>query len=156
MDCGSAGPLTSRPITSRAMALEIQERAERQSSAPFRAPELFDCPFHNGDDDDDGSSSRLHYTSADIWSLGCTLFTMAFGHSPFEHPRDGFQKLACLQGKLAFPRTKRHRQAVFSLDFCELLSEMCSVEPTDRPSMLDVLDICHDLYEDITSRSTKQ
>jgi hypothetical protein len=30
---------------------------------------------------------------------GCTLYALAFGRSPFEHPRDGVLKLGIISGR---------------------------------------------------------
>ncbi|XP_062082135.1 uncharacterized protein LOC133788610 isoform X2 [Humulus lupulus] len=62
MDFGSALP-ARRQIQSRSEALQLQEWASEHCSAPFRAPELWDCPS-NADIDE----------RADIWSLECTLY----------------------------------------------------------------------------------
>jgi serine/threonine protein kinase len=88
-------------IRSRANSLDVQDEASRKSSAPYRAPELFEPTI---DTAIDGQS--------DVWSLGCILYVllprecwfslvlmligrcgcfsyaMAFGSSPFEHPRE--------------------------------------------------------------------
>ncbi|GLE04938.1 hypothetical protein PINS_up013919 [Pythium insidiosum] len=60
-------------ISSRSDALALQEKAAQFSSMPYRAPELYEV----GD--------LTHISSVtDVWSLGCLLFAMAFGYSPFE------------------------------------------------------------------------
>jgi serine/threonine protein kinase len=43
----------------------LQEWAAEHCSAPFRAPELWDCPSHADIDE-----------RTDIWSLGCTLYAI--------------------------------------------------------------------------------
>ncbi|KAH7528847.1 hypothetical protein FEM48_Zijuj05G0121200 [Ziziphus jujuba var. spinosa] len=64
MDFGSARP-ARKQIRSRAEALQLQEWASEHCSAPFRAPELWDCPSHADIDE-----------RTDIWSLGCTLYAI--------------------------------------------------------------------------------
>ncbi|KAI3454883.1 hypothetical protein Pfo_011546 [Paulownia fortunei] len=64
MDFGSARP-ARKQIRTRSEALQLQEWASEHCSAPFRAPELWDCPSHADIDE-----------RTDIWSLGCTLFAI--------------------------------------------------------------------------------
>ncbi|KAK4354324.1 hypothetical protein RND71_026518 [Anisodus tanguticus] len=71
MDFGNARP-ARRQVRSRLEALQLQEWAYEHFSAPFRAPELWDCPSKC--DIDEGTDS---------WSLGCTLFALMYGVSPF-------------------------------------------------------------------------
>ncbi|XP_020103727.1 serine/threonine-protein kinase 16-like [Ananas comosus] len=72
MDFESARP-ARKAIRSRSEALQLQEWASEHTSAAYRAPELWECPS-NADIDE----------RTDIWSLGCTLYAMMFGKSPFE------------------------------------------------------------------------
>ncbi|KAF5734100.1 putative serine/threonine protein kinase [Tripterygium wilfordii] len=64
MDFGSART-ARRQVRSRSEALQLQEWASEHCSAPFRAPELWDCPSHADIDE-----------RTDVWSLGCTLYAI--------------------------------------------------------------------------------
>ncbi|CAO2826894.1 unnamed protein product [Amaranthus hypochondriacus] len=94
MDFGSARP-GRRQIQSRAEALQLQEWASEHCSAPFRAPELWDCPSHCNIDE-----------RTDIWSLGCTLYAIMYGVSPFEYAlgeSGGSLQLAIVNVQIKWP-----------------------------------------------------
>ncbi|CAL5088590.1 unnamed protein product [Urochloa decumbens] len=94
MDFGSARP-ARKQIRSRSEALQLQEWAAEHCSAPYRAPELWDCPSHAD-----------IYERTDIWSLGCTLYAIMFNVSPFEYAlgeSGGSLQLAIVNGQLKWP-----------------------------------------------------
>ncbi|KAF3971316.1 hypothetical protein ACB098_04G088000 [Castanea mollissima] len=94
MDFGSARP-ARRQIRSRSEALQLQEWASEHCSAPFRAPELWDCPSHADIDE-----------RTDIWSLGCTLYAIMYGLSPFEYAlgeSGGSLQLAIVNAQVKWP-----------------------------------------------------
>lgn len=75
MDFGSTGPLERR-IEGRRDVLEVVEQAAQHTTLPYRSPELFDGVLRVGDE--------LDYRAVDVWSLGCVLFAILYGSSPFE------------------------------------------------------------------------
>ncbi|OVA12769.1 Protein kinase domain [Macleaya cordata] len=94
MDFGSARP-ARKQVRSRSEALQLQEWAAEHCSAPFRAPELWDCPSHADIDE-----------RTDIWSLGCTLYAIMYGVSPFEYAlgeSGGSLQLAIINAQIKWP-----------------------------------------------------
>lgn len=89
IDIGSAAP-AEIIVADRASALQLQEEAEQHCSAAFRAPELWDVPVHS-----------VIGPSSDVWSLGCFLYALAFGRSPFESRTEGLLKLSILSANLS-------------------------------------------------------
>ncbi|RQM29748.1 hypothetical protein B5M09_001095 [Aphanomyces astaci] len=92
MDLGSSAPLYV-PINSPRDAALVVEEAAQFSSAPYRAPELWDDSFRG-----------TVCGKCDVWSLGCTLYALAYGPlGPFESRSHGVQRLAILNGTVTFP-----------------------------------------------------
>ena len=94
MDLGSLSP-SPTPITSRALALQVQDTAAEHSTMPYRAPELVDV-----------KTGSVVDTKVDIWSLGCTLYACLVGKSPFEARSEetgGSLSLCVLGGDWRFP-----------------------------------------------------
>lgn len=120
-DFGSISPAREE-IANRQQALILEEDSARKTSAPYRAPELTSVPHPCSIDE-----------RVDIWGLGCTLYCLAFGRSPFESRREGVLRLAILNGKFTFPSGNRMRDAIFSDSFCNLISMMLHLEMSKRP-----------------------
>jgi serine/threonine kinase 16 len=94
MDLGSLSP-SPTPITSRSLALAVQDTAAEHSTMPYRAPELFDV-----------KTGSVIDTKVDIWSLGCTLYACLVGKSPFEARSEetgGSLSMCVLGGDWRFP-----------------------------------------------------
>ena len=71
-----AGPL-SRSCSSAKDIFEIANSASQSTNIAYPSPELFPGALMVGHD-------PLNYGLVDNWSLGCTLFAMLYGVSPFE------------------------------------------------------------------------
>lgn len=94
MDFGSARP-ARRKIENRKQALTVQEWATQHCTAPYRAPELWDTP-----------SECVLDERTDIWALGCTLYAIMYGMSPFEYAlgeQGGSLHLAISNGVVKWP-----------------------------------------------------
>eukprot|EP00324_Dicrateria_rotunda_P009388 CAMPEP_0206178672 /NCGR_PEP_ID=MMETSP1474-20131121/64975_1 /ASSEMBLY_ACC=CAM_ASM_001110 /TAXON_ID=97495 /ORGANISM="Imantonia sp., Strain RCC918" /LENGTH=123 /DNA_ID=CAMNT_0053591337 /DNA_START=565 /DNA_END=932 /DNA_ORIENTATION=- len=88
MDFGSTA--NARPsVETYSDCVALQELAESTCSALYRAPELYDVNSHTLVDE-----------RSDIWSVGCILYFMMYGISPFEYAykEGGSIKLAVLGG----------------------------------------------------------
>eukprot|EP00752_Nemacystus_decipiens_P014345 g12762.t1 len=134
MDVGSACP-ARREVSTRKEALMLEDEASVVCSAPYRPPELTSV-----------EPGAVIDERVDVWALGCTLYAMAFGHSPFESPRDGVLKLAILNGKFTFPRGRRGPLGQeYSNGFCELIGWMLTADPASRPRCPEIMKRVQDL-----------
>jgi serine/threonine kinase 16 len=126
MDFGSALP-AKIPIPNRRIALMQQDLAAEHCSMPFRAPELFDV-----------KTGKTLTESVDIWSLGCTLFSMAYSTSPFETEQEsshgGSIAMAVLNGKYSFPPNESN----YSQGLKEIVTRCLKVKPEERPDIDEV------------------
>lgn len=112
-----------RTITNRREAVAEQDLAAEQSSMPYRAPELFDV------------KTNTEITEAvDIWSLGCTLFAMAYHHSPFETAQTveqgGSLALAVLNGQYKFPDGDQYSESTR-----QVIKACLNTDPSTRPDI---------------------
>lgn len=78
MDFGSVGPL-EEPVHHRSQLLTMIETASQHTTMPYRPPELLEGGGVRAD-----KNEVMDFAKVDVWSLGCTLFAMCFGASPFE------------------------------------------------------------------------
>ncbi|KAH0563342.1 hypothetical protein GP486_002093 [Trichoglossum hirsutum] len=138
MDLGSIAP-SPTPITSRSLALAVQDTAAEHSTMPYRAPELFDV-----------KTGSVIDTKADIWSLGCTLYACLVGKSPFEMRSEetgGSLSLCVLGGDWRFPdesaqgtkpKPTGDSQGI-SESIKEIVRKCLKVEPAERPDVDELI-----------------
>jgi len=106
----------------------LQEDAAQNCSMPYRAPELFDVP----------SDSQIDERT-DVFSLGATLYAMAFYYSPFECTFKGNHQtvVECSHlrviGGAQFPTDSE-----YSAEFRQLIEWQLTVDPQQRPSVHQV------------------
>jgi serine/threonine-protein kinase TTK/MPS1 len=73
--------------------------------------------------------------AADVWSLGCILYLMAYGKTPFQHCRNPMEKLMAIVNddyKIGFPACE-HRGLV------EVMKQCLQRDPKNRPSIPTLL-----------------
>ncbi|KAF2739294.1 kinase-like protein [Polyplosphaeria fusca] len=139
MDLGSIAP-SPTPITSRSLALQVQDTAGEHSTMPYRAPELFDV-----------KTGSVVDTKVDIWSLGCMLYACLIGKSPFEARSDetgGSLSICVLGGDWRFPdegpqrgKQKQPQEESASDPVKEVVRKCLRVEPSERPDVDGLIEI---------------
>ncbi|WEW58446.1 Serine/threonine-protein kinase env7 [Emydomyces testavorans] len=146
MDLGSMAP-SPIAITSRSLAIAVQDTAAEHSTMPYRAPELFDV-----------KTGSIIDTKVDIWSLGCTLYACLVGKSPFEARSEetgGSLSMCVLGGDWRFPdertgavkgkanissangesdASSRQKDAI-SPEVKDVVRSCLQVEPSERPDI---------------------
>ena len=162
MDLGSLAP-SPTPITSRTIALQVQDTAAEHSTMPYRAPELFDV-----------KTDTVIDTKVDIWSLGCTLYACLVGKSPFEARSEetgGSLSLCVLGGDWRFPdegangqsqksrgkqrivdeegvaeeAARRKKEFGISEGIKEIVRRCLKVEPSERPDVDELVEMVEDV-----------
>jgi len=112
-------------ISTRREALELEEWCNSNCTPLYKAPELFQVA--NGTTIDERT---------DVWSLGCTLYAMAYVENPFESDSmQGSINLAVTGGLVRFPPS----QQKYSLNFQNLITWILNVDPQSRPFIDDVI-----------------
>ncbi|KAL7413919.1 kinase-like domain-containing protein [Mrakia frigida] len=138
MDLGSCLPARIH-IRTRQEALTQQDIAAEHSSMPYRAPELFDV--HTGQTLDE---------KVDIWSLGCTLFAIAYSYSPFEDPAQagGSISMAVASGSYRHPRAPAAQQA-YSDGFRKLIDGCLVVRKEERWGIDKVIEVTKECLDNL-------
>lgn len=125
------------PIETRSQALLQQDIAAEQSTMAYRAPELFDVKTGITLDE-----------KVDIWSLGCTLYAMAYSHSPFENTQTteqgGSIAMAVLNAQY------KHPSSQYSQSFRELIDMLLKVNPKERPDIHQVIEVTDRLLQSLS------
>lgn len=130
-----AGPIT-RSCQSPQDIFAIANAANQSTTMAYRAPELFPGALMVG-------HPTLDYRLVDCWSLGCTLFAMLFGASPFECTFDNdtgamvpqeCQHLSIL-ADLPLPPSETPPGRWYSQDLLDLCGFILEKDRTKRPSL---------------------
>jgi len=136
MDFGSAVKARIK-VENRQQALLQQDIAAEQSTMAYRAPELFDVKTGVTLDE-----------KVDVWSLGCTLFALAYSHSPFENTQTteqgGSIAMAVMNAQY------KHSNSSYSQGLKDLIDSMLKPDPHQRPDIhqVDPLLIFHLTHAD--------
>ena len=151
MDLGSLAP-SPTPITSRSLALAVQDTAAEHSTMPYRAPELFDV-----------KTGSIIDTKVDVWSLGCTLYACLVGKSPFEARSEetgGSLSMCVLGGDWRFPDEAQQRNGKNnanaqkteqgpSASVKEVVKRCLRVEATERPDIDELIDMVESVVAEL-------
>ncbi|KAL4222069.1 Serine/threonine-protein kinase 16 [Mactra antiquata] len=124
MDLGSATKARVE-VKTRSEATALQDEAAERSSMLFRPPELFTVETGTNIDE-----------RTDIWSLGCTLYAMAFLESPFEraYQRGDSIALAVMSQNIKIPTNHSYTSSVE-----DVIQECMVVNAMERPFIDQIL-----------------
>ncbi|KAI0705781.1 Pkinase-domain-containing protein [Cerioporus squamosus] len=125
MDFGSTMKARIK-IENRNQALLQQDIAAEQSTMAYRAPELFDVKTGVTLDE-----------KVDIWSLGCTLYALAYSHSPFENMQTTEQGGSIAMAVMG--AQYKHPPSAYSQGLRDLIDSMLKVKPEERPDIHEVI-----------------
>ena len=135
MDFGSAGPL-EEPIDTRRQVLQLAEDAASHTTLPYRPPELLEGGVRAGD-------PIVDFRKVDVWSLGCTLFAILYGASPFEceFRSSGIRIVDCTSLRIlgSLPQVPDDMQQWYSTDVMALITYMLTQDRTARPGLDQVM-----------------
>ncbi|KAJ1747003.1 Serine/threonine-protein kinase env7 [Coemansia sp. RSA 1821] len=133
MDFGSVRAAHIKAHT-RTQALQIQDDAAQRCTMPYRAPELFDVQRDAEFD-----------ARTDVWALGCLLFALAYGFTPFEDPHEGpgaSIALAAANARYRVPEPNPYSQRI-----PQLIAYMLEPDPQTRPFIGQVIAQVNSLYK---------
>ena len=137
MDFGSACPITL-PIKSRKSLLSLIDQASEHSTISYRAPELFEGHVRYGPEESDIDGRT------DVWSLGCLLFGIMYGYSPFECEirGDRIKVVDCSYLRVlgSIPKPSRHSVLYerYSESLNELVTWILNEDRSLRPTLSEV------------------
>lgn len=123
---------TDLSVMTRHQLSELQEWVADHCTLPYTAPELLNVTLN--------SSINC---KADIWSLGCTCYTMLFGISPFERELQvsgASLRYAIGNAKFSFPEQTRYSEGLI-----QMIKSCIQVDPSVRPDINELLNTLQDL-----------
>ncbi|EPY52829.1 NAK protein kinase Ppk13 [Schizosaccharomyces cryophilus OY26] len=112
-------------ISNNSEAISFEDKASENCTMPYRAPELFHV-----------RPGSIITEKADIWSFGCTLYTIMFGYTPFEKQvsQGGSLALAVCNAQYSFPSENPYEPRLSNL-VCACLQ----LNPEQRPYADDLI-----------------
>ncbi len=159
MDMGSLAPSPTE-ITSRSLALAVQDTAAEHCTMPYRAPELFDV-----------KTDSVIDTKVDIWSLGCTIYACLVGKSPFEARSEetgGSLTMCVLGGDWRFPdegvngkggkakaQQSNGKVGAVSEIVKDVVTRCLNVEPSERPDVDELMQIVKEVVAQLPQDSVE-
>lgn len=116
----------SQAYTTQREIVEEEERISKYSTQMYRSPELCSLSSNIG-------KPAVINEKVDIWSLGATLYTIAFFTQPFQ---DG-GNLQIISGSYQLPDHQPYSNYLTAL-----IKRLLTVDPEKRPNITQVMNLC--------------
>ena len=134
-DFGSCSSWQGRP-TSSSEVQRLEDIFERTTTLHYRPPEMVDI-----------YSRMTISTKVDTWSLGCAIFKMMYGKTPFEDIHGEPQRMAIINRKIQHPdAAKSGDQGEDNKHLLQLVEYCLTWNPDDRPSIDEVINKASELF----------
>ncbi len=119
IDFGSSRDMQSEAIRSQMSEKELKFQ-HYVGTSEYLAPECI--------------NNKDSSPASDIWSLGCVLYQLYAGITPYKRDTEYLTYKAALEEQIVYPP-----QVVMPLDIKDLISSMMQAKPEDRPQISEVL-----------------
>lgn len=83
---------------------------------------------------------------SDVWALGCILYSLVYGHTPFHDIRNYCKKINAIQSsshKIAFPQRSGHQMKFVPPILIDVMKKCLNRDAKARPTVEELLEVSY-------------